>query len=209
MRLLVATRSAHKLREIKEILNTVPDLEVLNLDDAGISYTREEEGLEPYPTFEENARSKAEYFRKKSGIPTVADDSGLEVDALDGRPGVRTKRFAPGEDLEGEARDRANNAYLLELLSGKPSFERGARYVCVAALALSEGKVEIFRGEAEGIVLEAPRGKGGLGYDPIILDERSGRSFAELTAEEKNERSHRGRAFRSLGRALHEMDRES
>jgi len=208
MRLLVATRSIHKMREIKEILSPVPNLEVMSLDDAGVPYVPEEEGLEPHDTFEENARSKAEYFRAKSGLPTVADDSGLEVEALGGRPGVRTKRFAPGDDLEGDARDQANNRYLLELLSGKPPEERSARYVCVAALALDQDSVEIYRGEAPGIVLEAPRGGGGFGYDPVIQDQRSGKSFAELTPEEKNERSHRGRAFRALAEALQVRSRQ-
>jgi XTP/dITP diphosphohydrolase len=195
------------MKEIREILTPFPGVEALSLNEAGIEYRQEEEDLEPFETFEENARSKAIYFCARSGLPTVADDSGLEVDALDGRPGVRTKRFAPGDDLEGEDRDRANNAYLLELLSGKPASERRARYVCVAALAWEADSVETFRGEAPGIVLEAPRGGGGFGYDPIILDERSGRSFAELTREEKNERSHRGRAFRAMGHALAERER--
>jgi XTP/dITP diphosphohydrolase len=189
------------MAEIRQILADVPELEILDLDEAGLAYDPAEEELEPFDTFEENAASKARYFFRKSGIPTVADDSGLEVDALDGKPGVRTKRFAPG-NLEGEARDQANNAYLLEELAGLPAAQRGARYVCVAALAgMGEG-VPTFRGEAPGIVLEEARGGGGFGYDPIILDEASGRSFAELTAEEKNDRSHRGRAFRALGRFL-------
>jgi XTP/dITP diphosphohydrolase len=201
-RLLVSTRSQHKMAEIRQILADVPNLEIMDLDDAGIAYDPAEEELEPYETFEENAASKARYFHGKSGIPTVADDSGLEVDALDGKPGVRTKRFAPGDDLEGEARDLANNAYLLEKLAGLPAQKRGARYVCVAALAGVEDGIPTFRGEAPGIVLEEGRGGGGFGYDPIILDESSGRSFAELSAEEKNDRSHRGRAFRALGRFL-------
>lgn len=197
--MVVATRSRHKMAEIRKILSDVPDLEVLDLDEAGVEYHPEEEGLEPHETFEENAASKAVYFYQRTGRPTVADDSGLEVDALDGRPGVRTKRFAPGDDLEGEARDLANNAHLLRLLEGQPADKRGARYVCVAALATGEGRVKAFRGEAPGRVLERPRGRGGFGYDPVILDEQSGRSFAELSPEEKNERSHRGRAFRALG----------
>ncbi len=206
MQLVVSTRSQHKMREIREILSPVPDLEILDLDQAGVSYSPEEEELEPYETFEENAASKALYFFRQTGLPTVADDSGLEVDALDGRPGVRTKRFAPGEDLEGEARDQANNAYLLEMLKNRPSTERGARYVCVAALVWSEAEVDHYRGEAPGVVLEGPRGSNGFGYDPIILDERSGRSFAELAPEEKNALSHRGRAFRALGEALKERE---
>lgn len=202
MKLIVATRSRHKMREIREILGHIKDLELVSLEEAGVGYSPEEEGLEPFETFEENARSKAVYFLGKTGLPTVADDSGLEVDALDGGPGVRTKRFAPGDDLEGEARDQANNAHLLKLLQGESFENRGARYVCVAALAWDQERVEWFRGEAPGKVMEAPRGKAGFGYDPIILDEASGKSFAELSAEEKNARSHRGRAFRAMGEAL-------
>jgi XTP/dITP diphosphohydrolase len=202
MRLVVATRSIHKMREIREILADLPDVELLSLDEAGVPYSPEEEHLEPHDTFEENATSKAVYFRRLSGLPTVADDSGLEVDVLSGAPGVRTKRFAPGEDLDGPARDQANNLHLLASLEGIPREDRGARYVCVAALAWEEDRVDTFRGEAPGIVLESPRGGRGFGYDPIILDEISGKSFAELTAAEKNARSHRGRAFRAMGTAL-------
>jgi XTP/dITP diphosphohydrolase len=199
VRLVVATRSKHKMLEIRRILSDVPGLEILDLNDAGVEYRPSEEELEPHETFEENAGSKAAYFFERTGIPTVADDSGLEVEALDGRPGVRTKRFAPGDDLDGEARDRANNAHLLLLLEGRPPEERGARYVCVAALATGIRAIRTFRGEAPGRVLTEPRGSGGFGYDPVILDESSGRSFAELSPDEKNERSHRGRAFRALG----------
>ena len=202
MRLVVATRSLHKMREIREILGDVPDLELLDLDEAGVAFSPEEEGLEPFETFEENASSKARYFRRITGTPTVADDSGLEVDALNGAPGVRTKRFAPGDDLEGEARDQANNAHLLTKLEGQPPEARGARYVCVAALAWEPDEIQTFRGEAPGIVLEKGRGFAGFGYDPIILDEASGKSFAELGPEEKNARSHRGRAFRAMAEAL-------
>jgi XTP/dITP diphosphohydrolase len=193
------------MSEIRGILADVPGLEMLDLDEAGVEYVPEEEGLEPYETFEENASSKAAYFFAKTGLPTVADDSGLEVEALNGGPGVRTKRFAPGDDLEGEARDQANNRHLLSLLEGRSPHERQARYVCVAALAMNGGRMHAFRGEAPGRVLEAPRGGRGFGYDPVILDERSGKSFAELTPEEKNERSHRGRAFRALGEFLREL----
>ncbi len=202
MRLVVATRSVHKMREIQEILADVPGLELMDLSDAAVEYSPREEELEPFDTFEANASSKARYFQAKTGLPTVADDSGLEVDALGGGPGVRTKRFAPGDDLEGEARDQANNAHLLRAMKGIPHEGRRARYVCVAALAGEDGDVAVFRGEAPGVVLDEPRGGRGFGYDPIILDEASGKSFAELTAEEKNDRSHRGRAFRALGEAL-------
>lgn len=201
MRLVVATRSRHKMAEIRRILAEVPGLELLDLDDAGVPYHPREEDLEPFDSFEENAASKARYFAERTGFPTVADDSGLEVEALDWKPGVRTKRFAPGE-MEGEERDRANNAHLLRLLEGLPPEERFARYVCVAALVMDGEDVGHFRGEAPGRVLPAPRGEGGFGYDPVILDETSGRSFAELSPDEKNQRSHRGKAFGALGEFL-------
>jgi XTP/dITP diphosphohydrolase len=192
------------MREIREILSGIPALEILDLDQAGVRYDPVEEELEPFDTFEENARSKALFFFRQTGMPTVADDSGLEVDALAGGPGVRTKRFAPGDDLQGEDRDRANNDYLLHMLAGVRAADRGARYVCVAAVAWSEDDVSIFRGEAPGRVLDSPRGHNGFGYDPVILDEESGKSFAELTAGQKNALSHRGKAFRALAEALKE-----
>jgi XTP/dITP diphosphohydrolase len=202
MDLLVATRSAHKMREIRQLLNDVPDLSLLDLDEAGIEYDEAEEALEPYDTFEENARSKAEHFRARSGLPTVADDSGLAVDALNGAPGVRSKRFAPDRGLVGLAQDEANNRYLLQCLAHHGAGERGARFVCVAALVGVPGEPVMFRGEAPGEILEQPRGKGGFGYDPLFLDPELGLTFAELDGDEKNARSHRGRAFRALARAL-------
>jgi XTP/dITP diphosphohydrolase len=175
---------------------------VLDLEEAGVAYEAAEEELEPYETFEENARSKAQYFRAKAGLPTVADDSGLEVDALGGAPGVRSKRFAPGEGTRGKARDEANNRHLLALLEGRPEGERSARYVCVAVLVAGEGDPVVCRGEAEGRILEAPRGDGGFGYDPLFFDPELGRGFAEITRDEKNARSHRGAAFRALAMRL-------
>ncbi len=204
MRLLLATRSAHKLAEIRKILGVVPDLLILDLDGAGVAHDGAEEDLEPYDTFEENAVSKAAYFHRITGLPTVADDSGLEVDHLDGAPGVRSKRFAPERGLDGEARDRANNDHLLELLGDTPLNERGARYVCVAALQMRED-VTIFRGEAPGLIVGRPRGCGGFGYDPLFYDRELGRTFAEISPAEKNRRSHRGRAFRALVEYLSDM----
>lgn len=203
MKLLVGTRSSHKLREIRRILSSVPDLEVLDPDAVGLEPDAAEEELEPWDTFEENAASKAHYFRALSGIPTVADDSGLVVDALGGLPGVRSKRFAPsGPGLEGEARDRANNEHLLESLVDLPLAERTARYVCVAVLLDDSGTKTVFRGEAPGLILGRPRGRGGFGYDPLFFDPEMGRTFAEIDPEEKNARSHRGHAFRALARHL-------
>ncbi len=202
MELLVATRSAHKIREIRRILADVPELTVLGLDEAGIEYDPAEEGLEPYETFEENARSKADYFRARSGLATVADDSGIEVDALDGAPGVHSKRFAPDTGLSGAERDRANSRHLVEQLEGRAAPERGARYVCVAALVREDGGVEYFRGEAPGVIVSEPVGQGGFGYDPYFFDPELGRTFAEISDDQKNARSHRGKAFTALARAL-------
>ncbi len=197
-RVVLATRSAHKLFEIRRILADVPELLVVDLEGLAIPPAPEEEDLEPFDSFEENARSKAAYFQQKTGRPTVADDSGLVVDALDGAPGVRSKRFAPEEGLEGEERDRRNNEYLLERLEGVPREERTARYVCVAVLDGGDGDTEVFRGEAEGLILDRPKGEGGFGYDPLFYDRELGKTFAEISREEKNRRSHRGKAFRAL-----------
>ncbi len=202
MELLVATRSEHKIREIRDILAGVPGLTVLGLDEAGIEYDPAEEDLEPYETFEENARSKAEYFRARCGLVTVADDSGLEVDALGGAPGVYSKRFAPDTGLSGGERDSANNRHLVAQLEGTEASERGARYVCVAALVREDGGVAYFRGEAPGIIVSEPAGHGGFGYDPHFFDPELGRTFAEVSDDEKNARSHRGKAFTALARAL-------
>jgi XTP/dITP diphosphohydrolase len=202
VKLLVATRSKHKMSEIRRILAEIPGLEIVDLDQAGVEYTPQEEELEPFDTFEENAHSKATHFQAVSGLPTVADDSGLEVDALDGGPGVRTKRFAPVEGLDGEELDRANNAHLLALLAGKAPEEREARYVCVAVLVRGWGEAFTFRGEAPGRILDSPRGESGFGYDPIFYDEELGRTFAQISREEKNARSHRGAAFRALAEHL-------
>lgn len=204
MKLVVATRSAHKMREIRKILAPVPGLEVLDLDQAGVD--PEAEAAEPFETFEENARAKARFFQMRTGMATVADDSGLEVDALDGAPGVRTKRFAPERGLTGQARDDANNRYLVEQLQGVPPEERTARYVCVAVMLDERGGERVARGEAEGVIVDEPRGVGGFGYDPHFLDPELGRTFAEIPAADKNARSHRGRAFRALARQLAEEE---
>ena len=155
MRLLVATRSPDKSAEIRAILTGAVGWTITDLDEEGLVEESEEAGLEPFPTFEENAASKARWFAQRSGLPTVADDSGLMVDALAGAPGVHTKRFAPEPtDLP---RDQANNRYLLERLAGRPPQERGARYVCVAAFAASPAVEPItFRGEVAGRILAQP-----------------------------------------------------
>ncbi len=204
MDLLVATRSAHKMAEIRRILGDLGVVDLLSLTDLGLAPEPEEDDLEPYDTFEANARSKAAYFRRRSGIATVADDSGIVVGLLDGAPGVRSKRFAPAaRSLEGSDQDKANNAYLLEALAGAPPAARTAHYVCVAVLDTGEeGEAVAFRGEAHGVILADPRGSGGFGYDPLFYDEELGKTFAEISQDTKNERSHRGRAFRALARHL-------
>ena len=203
MKLLVATRSRHKLDEIRSILTSVPGLELLDLVAAGVPEDPAEEALEPYETFEENARSKAAHFRRLTGLPTVADDSGIEVDALGGAPGVRSRRFAPApHDSDRGTQDLANNAHLLRLLADVEPDRRTGRYVCVAALDEGEGRTICFRGTAEGEIEQEARGDGGFGYDPLFYDRGLDRTFAEVTPAEKHARSHRGEAFRALANQL-------
>ena len=217
MELLVATRSAGKIREIRRILGSVEGLAIRDLDDAGVTYEPEEEALEPYDTFEANALSKARYFFGKSGLPTVADDSGIEVFALGGAPGVRSKRFAAdahqseaagkGEAPdpvaeEGHATDDANNRHLVDRLANVSPADRTARYVCVAVLVDGDADPIVVRGEAPGLIVDEPAGRGGFGYDPYVFNVELGKTFAEMTAEEKDVRSHRGNAFRALADTL-------
>ena len=194
------------MKEIRRILGGVPGLRLVDLDSAGIAPDPAEDELEPYDTFEANARSKAEYFHGRSGLPTVADDSGLEVDALGGAPGVRSKRFAPDRGLTGVELDQANNEHLVERLGDLPLAERTGRYVCAAVLVGLPGQDQplVTRGEAPGLILGRPRGWGGFGYDPYFYDPELDRTFAEIDAETKNERSHRGSAFRAMAGRLAE-----
>jgi XTP/dITP diphosphohydrolase len=194
---VVATRSGDKLREIRQLFAAHPGLRALGLDEAGVAESPEEEGIEAFSTFEENALAKAHYFAARTAHPVLADDSGLAVDALGGAPGVWSKRFSGRSDLRGPALDQANNAALLERLSGMPDAERTARYVCVVALVLPDGREQLFRGECEGVILPAPRGAGGFGYDPLFYLPEEGGTFGELPPERKNELSHRGRAVRA------------
>jgi XTP/dITP diphosphohydrolase len=193
--LLVATRSDGKLREIRPMF-AAAGLTLVSLSELGIEESDEEHDLEPYATFEENAVSKARYFYEVSGgIPTVADDSGLEVDALGGQPGVRSKRWSGRMDLRGAELDEANNRALLQSIEGVP--DPSARYVCVAAF-VAVGQELIARGETRGTIVRTRRGDGGFGYDPYFLSAELERTFAEVSAAEKERVSHRGRAFREL-----------
>ena len=198
-KLLLATRSSGKLKELAPLFADA-GIEAITLDAAGIAESRAEDGLEVFETFEENALAKARYFRRLApGWMVVADDSGLEVAALGGAPGVRTKRFSGRTDLTGQALDDANNATLLDALEG--AADRRARYVCVAAVIDDMGE-RTFRGETEGEILFAPSGDGGFGYDPLFLSDELGVTFAEVGRTEKERVSHRGRAFSALVRAL-------
>ena len=153
---------------------------------------------EDHPTFEANARKKAEaYSRYAPGAMVLADDSGLEVKALGGAPGVRSARYAANSSLEN-ADDAANNARLLVELEGVPDNQRQAQFVCVIVIARDGKVLATFRGEAHGTILRAARGSGGFGYDPLFYFPQLGKTFAELSAEEKARVSHRGQAFRKF-----------
>lgn len=206
-RLLVATRSPDKAREIKEILAAEKaGVEVVSLEDARVQWSSAEDRLEEFDSFQSNARAKAEYFAKLTGLPTVGDDSGLEVLSLMGKPGVRSKRFAPNAaSLEGKELDEANNQELLRRLMGADEKRRRANYTCVAVLLRRPTAAPVdFTGRVWGRILEEPRGTGGFGYDPLVYHEELGKTFAEMTPEEKHRVSHRGEAFRQVAAALRE-----
>lgn len=184
MKLLIATHNRGKLREYQEILSQLP-LELLTLDDVGIVEDIEETGT----TFIENARLKAVAFARISGLITLGDDSGLEVDALGGEPGVYSKRYAgPGKS------DAERNAFLLTKLANVPAPERTARFRCAIVIAEPTGAYEVAEGTCEGSIAFAPRGTNGFGYDPIFELAGMGKRMAELSPEVKNRVSHRGRA---------------
>src|SRR5688572_24734112 len=187
------------MREIVPLLAILP-VRILSLSEAGIPVTPAEDTIERFDTFEENAAAKARYFFLASGgMPTVADDSGLSVDALGGAPGVRSKRWSERPDLDGEELDEANNRHLLARLQGIT--DRNARYVCVAAFA-DERRAFTTRGEALGEITDGPRGSAGFGYDPYFLSDDLGCTFGQADQAEKSRVSHRGRAFRSLAQEL-------
>lgn len=201
MKLLFATRSAGKQREVRRVLEAAGH-EVVFPDEAGVPETVAEESLEAADSFETNARVKAEYFARKTGLPTVADDSGLEVFSLGGQPGVRSKRWAGVSGTSAEV-DAANNAELQRRLRGAPETRRRARYRCVLVLLRTPSAIPaVFDGTAGGLILEEPRGTGGFGYDPYFLSDDLGRTFAEVSGPEKDAISHRGRALQKLVAAL-------
>lgn len=185
LRLLLASGNTGKLTEFREAL---PGVELLSLSDVAIRDLPPEAGT----SYEENALLKAGFAAVHAGLPTLADDSGLEVDALDGAPGIHSARFG------GELGDGERIALLLEQLRDVPLASRGAAFRCALVLALPDGEVQVFRGSVRGRLLEGPRGRGGFGYDPVFWSDELGKSFAEATRAEKQQVSHRGKALREL-----------
>jgi XTP/dITP diphosphohydrolase len=191
VKLVFATRNAGKLRELTALVEPL-GYTVLSLADFGAL-----DVVEDAPTFVGNAEKKARAALAASGLPSVGDDSGLEVDALDGAPGVRSARFAgAGHD------DQANNAKLLAALAGVPAARRTARFRCVLVFVDPMGARLVSEGSCEGTILGAPRGTGGFGYDPLFLVAGLGRTMAQLSVDEKNRVSHRARALLALANAL-------
>ena len=192
--MLLATRSAGKLRELRPLFES-RGIRVLDLDEANVAPDPEEDAVEAFTTFEENAAAKARYFFMRTGLATVADDSGLAVDALGGAPGVLSKRWSGRTDLHGQALDDENNRMLQRALGDVAN--RRARYVCAAAYQDEQWMI-VERGEVMGAITDLPRGDEGFGYDPYFLADELGCTFGEASREVKEAVSHRGRAFRLL-----------
>ena len=198
MKLVLASRNQKKIAELRTLLREFfPDAEVLSLDDIGYTGDIEENGT----TFEENAMTKAE-VAASSGYIGIADDSGITVDALNGEPGVYSARFAAMHNYAGGHDDEANNQLLLELLKDTPDDQRGAAYVCCVACVMPDGHKFTVRGEVRGRLLREYHGDGGFGYDPLFFYEPFGKTFAEVSAEEKHSVSHRGDAMKKFAETL-------
>jgi XTP/dITP diphosphohydrolase len=201
VKLLAATRSTGKQQEFRRVLEGA-GVEVVFPDDVGLYPTQAEDRLELGETFEANARRKAEHFSRLSGLPCVADDSGLEVFSLGGAPGVRSRRWAGASGSHPEV-DAANNAELVRRLAGAKESRRSARYRCVLVYLPTQRSVpRVFEGVCTGRILEEPKGDGGFGYDPYFLSDELGKTFGEASPAEKDAVSHRGRALRDLAAAL-------
>ena len=198
MTIVLASHNRKKIKELKTLLSeSFADLEILSLDDVGIVGEIEEDGS----TFEENALIKAR-VAASSGYIGIGDDSGLTVDALDGEPGIYSARYAARCNFAGDHNDEANNTVLLQRLQGLPAEQRGGAFVCSIACVFPNGEEMTVRGEARGRILEEYHGTGGFGYDPLFYYEPLKKTFAELSADEKNAVSHRGQAIRFLADAL-------
>jgi len=195
MKVVIASKNRKKVEEIKKIFSTIGiECEIHTLDEFPQVGKVEEDGH----TFKENAIKKALHVSKTTGMIAIADDSGLEVEALGGAPGVKSARYSgPGAD------DRSNNEKLLRELEGIPDEQREARFVCCIALA-DGNNVQTFEGYVKGKIGHTPRGSNGFGYDPLFYPEGYDRTFAEMTDEEKNAISHRAMALKLLGEYLKE-----
>ena len=194
-RLVLATRNVHKLQELREILADCGlDLALEALPDSAPDVV--EDGL----TFDQNAAKKARAAARATGLPALADDSGLCVDALNEMPGVLSARWAgSGKD------DAANLALVLDQVRDVPDSHLGAHFACAAAIALPDGSERVVEARVDGVLVREPRGAGGFGYDPIFLPEGHSRTTAEMAAAEKHAISHRGKAFRALVPAIREL----
>lgn len=195
MRILIASSNPGKLRDFAAAAS-LHGVEVALIPD----FSTFPEVIEDGDTFEANARKKAEHYsRCLPGQIVIADDSGLEVDGLNGAPGVRSARYAAtGPEHEGNSPDEENNAKLLREMTNVPDEKRAARFVCLIAAACDGHTLAVFRGAAEGVLLRDYRGSNGFGYDPLFYFPSIGKTFAELSAEEKAAVSHRGKAFRAF-----------
>ncbi|AJG97060.1 non-canonical purine NTP pyrophosphatase [Clostridium beijerinckii] len=200
-KLILASNNKKKIKEMKEILKEI-DVEVRSLEDERINIDVVEDGK----TFEENAKKKAkeiyEYLleRKDSNFIVLADDSGLEVNYLNGEPGIYSARYA-GE----HGNDSKNNEKLLNKLKGVLKINRGAKFICQLAMFTDKGEYFKVTGEVEGYIIEELHGDGGFGYDPLFFYEPLDKTFAELTSEEKNEISHRGKALKELKKVINKL----
>lgn len=196
MEILLATSNEHKLREVREILEPL-GVQVLDLDSLDNTFDEPEENAD---TFEGNARLKALGYAIATSMRVLADDSGLVVDFLDGRPGVHSARFA-GTSGSRADRDEANNELLLKMLKDVPQEQRTARFVCAMCIADPDGSIIAEeRGTFEGEITESPSGNGGFGYDPLLFVSDVNKTSAQMSKEEKNARSHRGNALRAIAK---------
>lgn len=195
-KIVFATTNEGKVKEIKEILGDFP-IEVVSMKEMGITADIEENGA----TFEENSLIKARALVKLTGLPALADDSGLEVDYLNGEPGIYSARYL-GRDTDYDYK----NNYIIDKLSGAKGEDRSARFVCVISLVLPDGREFVERGVVEGLIGYEQKGENGFGYDPIFYLPEYGKTSAELPPEEKNRISHRGKALTAMKKLIVTLD---
>lgn len=194
MKVILASKNQHKLTELSAILSQL-GFEIALESEYGLDIDVEETGT----TFEENSFLKADAVMKASGLPVLADDSGLMVDALDGAPGVYSARYGH------KASDKERTAYLLENMKDVPEERRGAKFVCVITCLFPDGRTIVARGECPGVIARAPHGENGFGYDPVFYLPELGMTYAELPSEQKNAISHRARALQDFCRKYQEV----